>query len=150
MRSRSGGVAPRAAPFPLQIYLRFIRARPFTFFKSTTTHAERLRVDWRRGVARAEDAQGAPNQSHISPSLLVSGDKPFSGGYWGVDRARIALCLDPPPRPGPSTNLPWALEPSGTSKSYNIAHSTIIRSKTLFMGDIGTGPESPCASTHPQ
>ena len=29
-----------------------------------------------RGAARAEDAQGTPTPSHISPSILVSEDKP--------------------------------------------------------------------------
>ena len=35
--------------------------------------AARLRVGWLsgRGTARAEDAQGTPTQSHISPSILV-------------------------------------------------------------------------------
>ena len=32
----------------------------------------------RRGTARAEDAQGTPTQSHISPSLLVHEHKSFN------------------------------------------------------------------------
>ena len=30
--------------------------------------------DYGRGAARAEDAQGTPNQSHLSPSILVYED----------------------------------------------------------------------------
>ena len=44
----------------------------------------RLRVGWLngsgRGTTRAEDAEGTPNQSHISPSVLVYKEKPV----WGV------------------------------------------------------------------
>ena len=41
--------------------------------------SDRLRVGWLngvvgRGTARAEDAQGTPTQSHISPSILVYED----------------------------------------------------------------------------
>jgi hypothetical protein len=36
-----------------------------------TTHSRDLS---RRGAARAEDAQGTPSQSHISPSILVYDD----------------------------------------------------------------------------
>ena len=37
---------------------------------------DRLRVSSGRGAARAEDAQGTPTQSHISPSILVYEEKP--------------------------------------------------------------------------
>ena len=41
---------------------------------------DRLRVGWLnefgRGAARAEDAQGTPTQSHISPSILVYEENP--------------------------------------------------------------------------
>ena len=33
-----------------------------------------------RGTARAEDAQGTPTQSHISPSILVYEDENKGGG----------------------------------------------------------------------
>jgi len=41
---------------------------------SGTNLFDRLRVGWLngRGTARAEDAQGTPSQSHISPSILTS------------------------------------------------------------------------------
>jgi len=35
-------------------------------------------VDYGRGAARAEDAQGTLTQSHISPSILVYEDKVFA------------------------------------------------------------------------
>ena len=43
-----------------------------------------------RGAARAEDAQGTPTQSHISPSILINISPPFSpekGGAGGCARA---------------------------------------------------------------
>jgi len=45
-----------------------------------TAWGDRLRVGWLngfsgRGTTRAEDAQGTPTQSHISPSTLASDDK---------------------------------------------------------------------------
>ena len=47
---------------------------------------DRLRVGYLsgRGAARAEDAQGTPSQSHISPSTLVYEDKsrPFWVATW--------------------------------------------------------------------
>jgi len=43
------------------------------------TFVDRLRVGWLngfwQGTTRAEDAQGTPTQSHISPSILVYEDK---------------------------------------------------------------------------
>jgi len=54
------------------------------------------------GFTKAEDAQGTPTQSHVSPSILVYEDneKPST-----ADRVRhisphlIEALLDPPPRP---------------------------------------------------
>ena len=46
--------------------------RADTLIRSATGD-DRLRVG--RGVARAEDAQGTPTQSYISPSRLVSEEK---------------------------------------------------------------------------
>ena len=40
-----------------------------------------------RGTARAEDAQGTPTQSHISPSIQVYEDVLINGGY-GLQVAR--------------------------------------------------------------
>ena len=37
---------------------------------------DRLRINW--GAARAEDGQGSPTQSHISPSILVYEDSTIS------------------------------------------------------------------------
>ena len=52
------------------------RTRKLTFGKPVRvnghTRVDRLRVG--RGAARAEDAQGTPTQSHISPSILVNED----------------------------------------------------------------------------
>jgi len=47
----------------------------------TTAPIDRLRVGWLngRGTARAEDAQGTPTQSHISPSILVYEDYSQAG-----------------------------------------------------------------------
>jgi len=45
-------------------------------------------IDSGRGAARAEDAQGTPTQSHISPSILVNDDKRVSDlslGLFPVD-----------------------------------------------------------------
>ena len=53
-----------------------------------------------RGAARAEDAQGTPTLSHISPSILVYEDKSFltpvlaNGGGGGSPPVRLALLLD--------------------------------------------------------
>ena len=49
---------------------------------SQTVWADRLRVGWLngfsgRGAARAEDAQGTPTQSRISPSIPVYEDHQF-------------------------------------------------------------------------
>jgi len=43
----------------------------------STFGVDRLRVGWLngRGTTRAEDAQGTPTQSHISPSILVYEEK---------------------------------------------------------------------------
>ena len=47
---------------------------------------DRLRVGWLnlsgRGAARAEDAQGTPIQSHISPSILVYEDNEEGERVW--------------------------------------------------------------------
>ena len=54
----------------------------------------RLRAGWLnggRGAARAEDAQGTPHQSHISPSLLVCADNFVSVFFWLVLNASIRL-----------------------------------------------------------
>ena len=46
---------------------------------SLSMNSDRLRVGWlnlsARGATRAEDAQGTPTQSHISPSILVYEDE---------------------------------------------------------------------------
>jgi len=44
-------------------------------------HGDRLRSG--RGAARAEDAQGTPTKSHISPSILVYEEKNF---HWEAAR----------------------------------------------------------------
>jgi len=44
-----------------------------------------------RGTKRAEDAQGTPTQSHISPSILVYEDKKTGGVQAGVSDIRGAL-----------------------------------------------------------
>jgi len=57
-----------------------------------------------RGTARAEDAQGTPTQSHISPSILVYEDKPrpVSHDAHGADAevaaVRKEVLLRPPER----------------------------------------------------
>ena len=55
---------------------------------------DRLRVGWLnswdlsgRGTTRAEDAQGTPTQSHISPSILVYEDKVVPAA--GVDAVMV-------------------------------------------------------------
>ena len=45
---------------------------------------DRLRVG--RGTARAEDFQGTPTQSHVSPSALVHEDKTRRGECWAHPR----------------------------------------------------------------
>ena len=41
-----------------------------------------LVIDSGRGTTRAEDAQGIPTQSHVSPSILVYEDKsPFAPNW---------------------------------------------------------------------
>ena len=48
--------------------------KPWT--RSSTAVIDSGRDLSRRGTTRAEDAQGTPTQSHISPSILVYDDKP--------------------------------------------------------------------------
>jgi len=56
-----------------------------------------------RGTARAEDAQGTPTQSHISPSILVYEDK----GDEGHARSGPSLCDEPTPETlNPKTQTP--------------------------------------------
>jgi len=56
--------------------LTFGKTRKLTFGKPVRvnglTRVDRLRVG--RGAARAEDAQGTPTQSHVSPSIVVNED----------------------------------------------------------------------------
>ena len=64
-------------------------ARPFLFAQQNRPHTSNLISIFdtaafpglgrptevsRRGTARAEDAQGTPTQSHISPSILIHGE----------------------------------------------------------------------------
>jgi len=71
--------APIAKPADLGAFLSY-HSR-FTV-ECDTVECDRLRVDWLhgfsfgsgRGTTRAEDAQGTPTQSHISPSILVYED----------------------------------------------------------------------------
>ena len=53
-----------------------------------------------RGSARAEDAQGTPPQSHISPSILVYEDNSNPGQVWGAEvlaGTHVALFARPLP-----------------------------------------------------
>ena len=54
----------------LLLYLLYNR-----FLVHTLKPRDRLRVG--RGTTRAEDAQGTPTQTHISPSILVYEENPF-------------------------------------------------------------------------
>ena len=61
----SDPIAEQFACPPVLPHVGLYQARPVTM-------RDRLRVGWLngRGAARAEDAQGTPTQSHMSPSLL--------------------------------------------------------------------------------
>jgi hypothetical protein len=53
----------------------------------------------RRGAARAEDAQGTPTQSHVSPIILVYEDSGFPLGLNPESNKKIKSSnLDPKPR----------------------------------------------------
>ena len=90
---RGGAARPPQEPGPGQLRRRRHGAPPVCdhpprglslelcgggFPRASTCKSDRLRVGWLlsgRGTARAEDAQGTPTQSHISPSILVHEDK---------------------------------------------------------------------------
>ena len=63
--------------------------------KASLPHVERPRVTG-RGITRAEDAQGTPTQSHISPSILAYEDIFFCvlGGVAPPPRSLESLSLE--------------------------------------------------------
>ena len=48
-----------------------------------------------KGTARAEDAQGTPAQSHISPSILVYEDKTIDGSEARLGPLELLELLEP-------------------------------------------------------
>ena len=60
-------------------------------FSATVWNGDRLRVG--RGTTRAEDAQGTPTQSHISPSKLVYTDKIRSSSLNESEYSARARCI---------------------------------------------------------
>jgi len=76
------------------------KSRPVSGLGCQVNVLDRLRVGWINGfgrvAARAEDAQGTPTQSHISPSILSYEDKTSQGVPSWLETLIQSNCLRTP------------------------------------------------------